>query len=227
MSTLSNILSRSGLAIILAAAVAMRGLPDAQADGGGGVSMDSPAANAGDPLMLDLSRFQEPLATLNGMTAMFTNITGRKQFDGLPFEIDGQAILFGRSYASREGSNYPVSLEGIRIGRKFDELHLIHYCAWLDTDGAAVARIRLNYADGSKYEYQIRYGEQVRDWFLQITEEKEQVADPNTKICWRSTGTNAPMGSLRLFKTTFKNPHPQKIVDSMDVVSTRSLVLLC
>ncbi|MGD0816525.1 MAG: carboxypeptidase regulatory-like domain-containing protein [Verrucomicrobiota bacterium] len=222
MSTLSNILSRSGLALILLAAVATGGLTDAQADGGGGVSMDSPAANAGDPLILDLSRFLEPLATLNGMTAMFTNLTGRKQFDGLPFEIDGQAILFGRSYASREGTNYPERLEGIRIGRKFDELHLIHYCAWLDTDGSAVARIRLNYADGSKYEYQILYGGQVRDWFLQITEEKEQVADPNTKICWRSTGTNTPMGSLRLFKTTFKNPHPQKIVDSMDVISTRS-----
>ena len=174
-------------------------------------------------MMLDLASFQHRLETLAEETYMFNTITGRQTFDGLPFEIDGQAILFGQSYLNNRGADYPESLNGIRVGRKFDELHLIHYGAWLDADGTPLARLRLNYADGSKYEFAILYGAQVRDWFQQPTEEREQVSDPDTKICWRSTGTNSPTGCLRLFKSMIRNPYPQKVVKTLDVISTRSL----
>jgi len=214
------------LAMLLVVAIAAGCLTGSQAQKKSNPSVNPPSTNAPiatGPLTLNLARYQKPLTTINGETDMFTSITGRQSFDGLPFQIDGQAILFGRAYSSRTRTNYPESVDGIRIGRKFDELHLIHYCAWLDMDGAPLARIRLNYADGSKYEFPILYGGEVRDWFQQGTEEKEQVADPNTKICWRSTGTNSPLGCLRLFKTLLQNPNPQKIVDSMDVISSRSL----
>ena len=212
-------------ALALVVIIAAGCLTDPQTQRKSGQPVNSPATNAPNvkgPLMLDLARFLRPLK-LGEETYMFTSITGRQMIDGLPFQIDGQAILFGRTYPSRTGTSYPESLDGIRIGRKFDELHLIHYDAWLDVDGAPLARIRLNYADGSKYEYKILYGGQVRDWLQQPTEEREQVADPDTKICWRASGPKAPLDCLRLFKTLLRNPYPEKVVDSMDVISTRSL----
>ena len=215
-------------ALVLVGVIAAGCLTDPQTHGKSGQPVNSPATNATNatnvkgPLTLDLARFLQPLK-LGEETYMFTSITGRQMIDGLPFQIDGQAILFGRTYPIRTGTSYPESLDGIRIGRKFDELHLIHYDAWLDVDGAPLARIRLNYADGSKYEYKILYGGQVRDWLQQPTEEREQVADPDTKICWRASGPKAPLDCLRLFKTMLRNPYPNKVVDSMDVISTRSL----
>ena len=203
----------SALAIFLLAIIAVGCLTDPQRKKDSGQPANLPVADspvAKEPLTLDLARYQKPLSTINGETSMFTSITGRQTFDGLPFQIDGQAILFGRCYASRSMTSYPESLDGIHIGRKFDELHLIHYDAWLDVDGVPLARIRLNYSDGSKYEYSINYGGEVRDWYQQITEEKEQVADPNTKIIWRSTGTNSPLGCLRLFKTLVAKSIPQQ-----------------
>ena len=51
------------------------------------------------------------------------------------------------------GATGRKSLEGIQVGRALDELHLIHYVKYAaDTDGTPVARIRLNYADGSESE---------------------------------------------------------------------------
>jgi beta-lactamase regulating signal transducer with metallopeptidase domain/peroxiredoxin/protocatechuate 3,4-dioxygenase beta subunit/5-hydroxyisourate hydrolase-like protein (transthyretin family) len=210
-------------AVLLVAAMAVGCLTDPQTQRKSGQSANPPAPMATRPLTLDLARFQKPLTTLNGDATVFATITGRQMIDGLPFQIDGRAVLFGRTCSSRTGTSFPESIDGICIGRKFDELHLIHCCAWLDVDGAPLARIRLNYSDGSKYELQILYGSEVRDWTQQPNEEREQVADPDTKICWRAPDPHYPLGGRRLFKSMLRNPYPQKVVDSMDVISTRSL----
>ena len=220
-------------ALALVAVIAAGCLTDAQTHGTSGQSqiksgqsVNLPATNALNvkgAQMLDLAPFQkEPVQALRGVTYMFNTITGRQTFDGLPFQINGQVVLFGQTFLINEGRNYPESVEGIRVGRKFDELHLIHYCDWLDAEGRPLARFRLNYADGSKYEFAILYGAHVRDWYQQLTEEHEQMSDPDTKIIWRSNGPNSPINCFRLFKSVIRNPYPQKKVKTLDIISTRS-----
>lgn len=180
----------------------------------------TPNAGSQEPITLDIARFyRDPAGWANNPLKPFS---GRQILDGLPFQIDGQAILYGQTVAERHLMDLPDTLAGIHVGRKFDELHLIHHVEWPDVEGQAVARIRLNYADGTKYEFTLLYGGHVRDWYRLPAEEKETLTDPDTKVCWRRPPVqyNAP---IRLFKSLLRNPYPQKVVETIDVVSARNL----
>ena len=166
------------------------------------------------PLTLDLSRFRRPV------NKVYESLAGRQVIDGLPFEIGGQVRLSGRTPIAHGERGFPDSVKGIRIGRTFDELCLIHHTNWPDVDGQAVAYICLNYADGTKYIFPINYGVHVRDWYNLLSYEKETVADADTTICWR----HAPVeykAPIRIFKSSFVNPSPEKAVETMDIVSAR------
>jgi hypothetical protein len=181
------------------------------------------AQNPGDqekPLILDLSRFFHKTENPGDFYKAFTY--GEQVLDGVPFNIVGQGCLYGQKASGNDPKSDPDAYMGIRVDRKFDELYLLHGTFWPDVEGQPVAFIVLNYADGSKYMTPIRYGVHVRDTYRMPAEEKELLTDPDSKICWRHPPVqfNAP---LRLFKTKLLNPIPEKVVDSMDVISTRSL----
>ena len=143
--------------------------------------------------------------------------------DGLPFQIDGEAILYGQSQARSDSEViYTEILGGIRIGRTFDELHLIDAARWPDIEGQTIARIRLNYANGTSNEFPIVYGGHVRDWQRLRTEETELLTDHDSKIFWRGPGISSLKSTTRLFTSTLQNPYPHEMVESMDVISTRN-----
>jgi hypothetical protein len=106
----------------------------------------------------------------------------------------------------------------IKVGRKFDRLHLLHSTSGRAKEGSLVARLVLHYADGGQAEVPVRYGERVRAlWFWEF----EPVRDPATAMAW--TGNNpsarAQGASLRLYRTTWKNPRPGVRVQSIDYIS--------
>ena len=144
---------------------------------------------------------------------------GRKMIDGLPFDVAGEAVLYGKSNADRNNAT-PREMAGVKIGRTFDELHLLHSAQWREYYGCPVAIIRLHYADGARHDFEMRFNFQVNDWNRLLSEEKEIVADPDTKIIWRGEGIYN--GAARLFKTVLHNPFPNKLVDSLDVISCGS-----
>lgn len=174
-------------------------------------------------LVLDIARFYRTRFVIENQTnATFQSIVGRQVIDGLPFEIGGQAMLYGQS-ADRAGGRFPEAFDGIRVGRRFDELHLIHHTLYQDAQGQTVALIRLNYEDGTAVELPIQAGVHVRDWFRTSAEETEILADPNTKVIFRG---RLPAGAfsgtrVRLFKSVLRNPDPGKTVATMDIVSAR------
>ena len=188
----------------------------------------SPAAESGgtEPFMLDLSKFQKEKFVTNDKTnANWETAVGRQVFDGLPFQIEGRGCVYGTKMGPEKRSNtntYPDFI-GIEVGRKFDELHLLHVTQWADVEGQEIARIRLNYADGTKHEFPILFGAQVRDWHRMPSEEKELLTDPNTKIVWRAPGVPRIKSTLRLFKTALANPHPEIAVAAIDVLSSKHL----
>jgi hypothetical protein len=149
----------------------------------------------------------------------FQGFFGRKIIDGLPFDVDGECELYGKSNADRRNI-LRNEISGIKIGRKCDELHLVHCVEWREYYGCPVAVIRLHYADGASHDFEIRYNFQVLDWARLLSEEQEIVADPDTKIIWRGPGVY--QGTGRLFKTVLHNPFPDRTVDSMDLISSRT-----
>src|SRR6185369_2098892 len=65
------------------------------------------------------------------------------------------------------------------------------------------------------------YGAHVRDWQRLHSEEKESLADTNSKIVWKGEPrTKAMSSAVRIFKTRFLNPFPEKTVLTLDVIST-------
>jgi 5-hydroxyisourate hydrolase-like protein (transthyretin family) len=196
------------------AALVCAGLPLGAQTPADGNSAVIETAKAGDSLPHALSL--KPLYKA-GADGTHKGYLGRKTVDGLPFDVDGEAVLFGKCNAVR---NYrdPKEMTGVKVGRKFDELHLLHSVQWGEYHGCPVALIRLHYTDGSTHDFQIRYGVQVRDWNRLLSEEQEIVSDPDTKIIWRGEGIY--QGTARLFKSVLRNPSPDKPVDTMDVIST-------
>jgi hypothetical protein len=164
---------------------------------------------------LDLSK------SSNHNPGIYKAFCGRQVIDGVPFEIGGPVRLYGQTPASRGYPN-PSADKGIRIGRKFTDLYLIHNLNWADVEGQVIAYVCLNYADGTEYIFPIRYGVHVRPDFNLPSFERETVADPDTTICWRRTPVmfKAP---VRLFESRLVNPLPEKVVETMDLVSARNL----
>jgi beta-lactamase regulating signal transducer with metallopeptidase domain/thiol-disulfide isomerase/thioredoxin len=189
-------------------------------------AVNSKSSRDAEPLMLDLSLFYRERFITDGQTnADVVTIAGRRVIDGVPFQIDGRGVLYGQKQAAKENAtiaNFPDFL-GIPVGRKFDELHLIHATFWPDVEGQVIALIRLHYADGATCELPIVYGGQVRDWQRERTEEREYLTDANSKIIWRGPGIPEFLSTQRMFKSALVNPYPRKLVASMDVVSTRHL----
>jgi peroxiredoxin/protocatechuate 3,4-dioxygenase beta subunit len=201
------------------AVIAAGCLTDAK-EGKNGSSANVGTAGQALPCVLDLKPFYSKVfGGPNGTNNSYEGYFGRKIIDGLPFDVDGEIYLYGKSSADRNDVRRDEVL-GIKIGRKFDELHLIHAVQWREYYGCPVAILRLHYADGTHYDSTIRYNFQVIDWAKLLTEEQEIIADPDTKIVWRGPGVY--QGTGRLFKSVLRNPFPDKPVDSVDLISTRT-----
>ena len=189
--------------------------------------VSSARLEADQPTELEVSRlYRERFVTPDKTNFTFGCISGRQIFDGLPFQIGGRVWVYGRqeaSSANKTEADYP-DIIGIPVNQKIDELHLLHGARFPDVEGREIASIRLNFADGSKQEFSIRYGGHVRDWQRLPSEEKETLTDPNSKIVWRGQpGTPRFKSTVRLCKTMLRNPSPEKVVTTLDVVSARHL----
>jgi beta-lactamase regulating signal transducer with metallopeptidase domain len=172
------------------------------------------------PYVVDLQPFYHRVFhDPGGADSRYLGFAGRQVIDGLPFDIGGEIVLYGQSAAQRN-VDQPNGVAGIKIGRKFDELHLVHAAQWREYYGCPVATVRLHYADGTQTDFIIRDEFQVNDWNRLLTENDEFVADPDTKIIWRGAGI--VKGTGRLFKSVLHNPSPDKVVDTMEVISARS-----
>jgi len=185
---------------------------------------ESSAPDAQEPTVLDISQFcQEHFSKDDAVNEHFQTLAGRQIIDGVPFEITGRALLFGKKESKwMHQTNYP-DLVGIPVQRKFDELHLVHNARWAEAEGQIIAYIRLNYANRKGAILPIAYGRHVRDWSRLASEERETLSDDRSKIIWRGTGLPSFKSTTRVFKSTLDNPNPDLVVSTIDILTTRSL----
>jgi hypothetical protein len=140
----------------------------------------------------------------------------KQKFEEIPFEI-GEGLL---QLSSKRLADFPEKIEGIKIGRTLDKLHIVHACGYFDDEKTVIGHYVVNYADNTTEKIEIVYGKDVRDWW---TPPKTPNAS-RSKIAWK--GENEPSKernyTLRLYLTTWKNPKPGKKVVSVDYVSAQS-----
>ena len=162
--------------------------------------------------------------------------TGVRVFAGVPFDVEGRVQLMGRKLLEsttmlESTTRFPVRARNLRIDGKFNRLHVLQGASGITEDmgGKKVAELILHYADGSQARLPIVAGEQVRDWWGPVYEtaagwNARNPTAATSVLAW--TGSNPrikedePEESLRLYKSTFGNPHPEQEVSSIDFVST-------
>lgn len=144
---------------------------------------------------------------------------GRQVYDGVPFDVNGMVRLFGRVPPPHQ-TIYRNEITDIQIGRRFERLHLLHGTGWTAEDGEIIANVFYNYVDGEQVSLPIIYGRHVRDWWHRDLLASGEVTDPNSRVVW--VGYHGV--GLRLYRTSQLNPHPEKEVQSVDIVSNRSAV---
>ncbi len=139
---------------------------------------------------------------------------GRRIFAGVPFEIispdrnngKGVVILYGtpRDY-------FPKEVCGIPIGRKAAKLYFLHTMGW-DSDGK-VMTYRIHYADGSITDVPVMGKRDIGGWWG---------ADPlpNAKIAVETSNAEKDLVNMQCFR--WINPHPEKEIRSLDLISAQT-----
>ena len=138
---------------------------------------------------------------------------------GTEFDVRGFILLTDRN---RAGYNAPSEVPGISIMRTCRQLHFFHGLQGFEKEAALVGSYVIHYADGAKEELSLRYGLDLRDWWMWNSEEPKGAK--NSRVAW--TGTNAAADrygcGIRLFESRWPNPRPETEITSIDFRSTVS-----
>jgi len=138
---------------------------------------------------------------------------GLLQLADVVYDVRGIIQLSGTELR-KGGGHYPEQINGIRIGQKSRELQFLHATGWHSRDGTHVGSYVVHYDDGSVQVIPIVYGEDVRDW--NGSNDMNNEISHGTMV-W-SAINNAGL-HVRLFKTTWVNPMPEKAIASLDYTS--------
>jgi hypothetical protein len=139
---------------------------------------------------------------------------GPKLLAGVEFQIASRLIqLHGLLLP-----NQARVVKGIPVGRRVARLYILQgaqFCGpeYGVKEGAPVAEYRLQFADGNRDTIPVAFGKDVRDWWA-------NGPNPVTRgqVAW--VGLNPEVKHdkryLRLYLCTWENPHPDKILESID-----------
>jgi hypothetical protein len=193
------------------------------------VGLVVPAAWAADPIYIDL----QPKTNQKRDEAFSKNYEnndlsvlpeGVEEFDGVKFKIGKGLIVVG----GKRNMTKPEKVEGIEVGKPFAKLHLLQATQYGNSgdddenpngvkDGIEIGEYKVHYEDKTTETIPVVYGKHVRDWWN--FDDGKDVSD--AKLAWTGTNPAAEMFNvkIRLYKTTWTNPRPDKKVTHIDFVS--------
>lgn len=136
---------------------------------------------------------------------------GQQVFADIPFNIVDPAENNGKScimLRARYCRNFPTSIKNIRVNDFISAFYALQTSAWVATTSCAT--YRLNYADGTSYDYDLRCGRDIGDWW--------NPGDMGNAIAV-CKHTNSRGGTVGWYVSRIINPYPQKKIRSMDIYS--------
>jgi len=146
---------------------------------------------------------------------------------GIKFKVGDGIIQLG----SKAWKDKPEKVEGIKIDRKVAKLHLLHSTLFgggpnkagdelFVEDDTLIGEYRVHYEDKSSEVIPVVYGKDVRDWWF--TEKAKGVT--RGKVAWEGDNDLAKSNRsrIRLYLTSWNNPHPAKKVESINYVKAES-----
>jgi len=154
-------------------------------------------------------------------TADMRNIpTGRQRFSLAWYDIINPAanggksciVLAGRAIPGWERLYFPESVKSIKVGTKYKELFMLHTVMYATKEhaGKELFRYILHYEDGTTAVLPVIEGIDITDW--------HRPKDlPNALVAYQERRD-------ALYISTWKNPYPDKRIETMDVVSAKLAV---
>lgn len=133
------------------------------------------------------------------------------------FRIGEKMVHLG----GRERPDLPESVRGIKIGARGRVLHFLHSTqGGLNMDDRLIGAYVIHYADGSIETIPFVYARDITNWWHR--EPGRRLT--RGKVAW--TGVNEAVAQhvkpglcIRLFEMTWTNPHPEKEIAALDVLS--------
>lgn len=148
-------------------------------------------------------------------------------YGGIPFDVEGRVQLAGDALTASD-RKFPTRIN-IPVQDKFSRLHLLQGVADLDTPGNKIAWLIFHYNNGPDTRVDIIGGRDVLDWWGPIYNTgatDRYTTSQDAELAWAGSNPGikkeAPEFSLRLYRSTFANPHPELEVSSIDYVSALS-----
>jgi hypothetical protein len=147
----------------------------------------------------------------------------RTTLKGIPFRLDGVVLVGpGQTWGSRTGGPVKMARQvaGIPIGRRADRLYFLHAACFWGKPGSRIGVYRIHYQNRSTEEIPIRYGEDLRDWWL-IPGLPNVL--PQSEVVWKGYNEASlrfnPGTFIQLYLRTWHNPHPDQKIASLDMVT--------
>ena len=148
---------------------------------------------------------------------------GKQKLGDIEFKIGDGVIQLG----SRMVKDDPERVEGIKVGQKFLKLHIIHACGYGGgpniegttahvADDTTIGEYKVTYDDKSTESIPIVYGQDVRDWWFNDSAK----GVTRGQVVWKGDNELAKDYAMRirLYLTTWENPHPAKAIASIDFI---------
>jgi hypothetical protein len=174
-------------------------------------------------------KYLYPLSTLTNANyfaayAWKTVPTGYQVVRNVPFEIGGQIRLWGEGRNDGYATSFPKEIPDIAVNRKFEAIYVYHGSGFKSPDGTPVWNLVLRYADGTSATNTLRFGADVLDWMVGGNEEPLRTPyATNSMIAWVGGRYSEKQNNrLRFCLTAFNNPHPDRLVATIDLISCNS-----
>jgi hypothetical protein len=139
---------------------------------------------------------------------------GKQTFADAKFLIGDGVLQLG----SAQVTTKPQKIEGIKVGRRFAKLNILQATGYSVEDDTQIAKYVINYEDKTTEEIEVVYGKDVVDWWAY----PGRAAPTRSKVAWEgeNEASKGFEAKLKLYLTTWENPHPKKKVVSIDFVAT-------
>ncbi len=149
---------------------------------------------------------------------------GHQVFRGVPFQIEGLIHLWGEGRSTNHTSPFPEQVRDIAVGQPLQTLYVCHGSYFKSPSGTPVFRVVFRYQDGSSATNTLCFGADILDWMVGGNEEPLRTpSSPNSMMAWIG-GQFSPTqkNRIRFCMTAVDNPHPERSVDTVDLVSCKS-----
>jgi hypothetical protein len=142
--------------------------------------------------------------------------TGKQKMADVRFNIGTGVMQLG----SANLADKPKMIEGIKVEHTADRLRFLHATGWGFTvaDGQVVAKFVVHYDDKTTADIELAIGRDLCDWWMSPERKDPTVA----KVAWEGENDAAKAAGqkIKLYMTTWDNPHPKKKIVSIDYVAT-------